>query len=345
MQRRVAVVASASAAGQEFAGGGEEQGGVGHTGFGCWRRRSTQAKRNLPERAVGVLVSCILAASRAVGAAGGGWALVAAVRAGADAVGLTGSTNSKAKDESSPSARGAAADAEDGPVPQHVAVIMDGNRRFGCREHGNALSGHRAGGEKLRDFLEWCVEEGIRYLTVFAFSTENWKRDPAEVDGMMQLFMTEVPRLGKLTAKLNVRVRFLASDAAPLSAELRACLARLEEETAICTGCQLNVCMSYGGRGDVVHACQALAREVAAGTLKPEEIDEDSIKRRLLTGDIPDPDVLIRTSGERRLSNFLMYQLAYSEMFFLDKHWPEVTREDLLSVISSYQQRQRRFGR
>jgi len=140
------------------------------------------------------------AAARSVGAAGGGWALVAATRAA--------TATSSAKDES----QEREAVLGDGPVPRHIAVIMDGNRRYGKREYGNTLQGHRSGGEKLRDFMEWCVEAGVDALTVFAFSTENWKRDPQEVDAMMQLFVTEVPQLEEKTVKLNVRVHFLCSD-------------------------------------------------------------------------------------------------------------------------------------
>jgi len=281
------------------------------------------------------LARSVQAALRAVGAAGGGWALLAALRAATEA------TRSSSRQARAAEKRGEAADA----VPQHVAVIMDGNRRFGRKAYGDTLSGHRAGGEKLRDFLEWCVEAGVGYLTVFAFSTENWKREKAEVDAMMRLFLTEVPKLGERTARLNVRVKFLCSDAAPLSPEVRAAISELETASASCTGLLLSVCLSYGSRGEVATACRELAADVAAGRLRPEDIDESAISQRLLTSDLPDPDVLIRTSGERRLSNFLMYQLAYTELFFLDKHWPEVSREDLLGVFAHYGLRQRRFGR
>lgn len=229
--------------------------------------------------------------------------------------------------------------------PRHVAVIMDGNRRFGARELGGPLSGHRAGGERLSDFVEWSIEAGVSVLTVFAFSTENWKRSPAEVEGMMALFLELVPGLGERTARLNVRVRFLSSDPTPLPQELREATQRLEALTAACTGLSLNVCLSYGGRGDVARACRQLAHQAAAGELDPAAIDEGMVASQLLTGGLPDPDVLIRTSGACRLSNFLTYQLAYTELFFLDKHWPEVTREDFFEVVRAYGIRGRRFGR
>lgn len=241
--------------------------------------------------------------------------------------------------------RGAALQVSQLQPPHHVAVIMDGNRRFGRREHGNALSGHRAGGERLADFVEWAIEAGVSVLTVFAFSTENWKRSPVEVQGMMSLFLEEVPKLGERTARLNVRVRFLASDRALLPSELLEATARLEARTAACTGLNLNVCLSYGGRGDILCACREMARQAAAGELDPDTIDEGMVSQHLLTRDVPDPDVLIRTSGECRLSNFLTFQLAYTELFFLEKHWPEVTKQDFFDVLRAYQARGRRYGK
>ncbi|CAK9040342.1 unnamed protein product [Durusdinium trenchii] len=211
--------------------------------------------------------------------------------------------------------------------------------------YGDSLSGHRAGGEKLREFILWCSELGVEFLTVFAFSTENWKRDPQEVQAMMDLFLSEVPRLGDHAMRHNCRVRFLTSDAQQLPSEVREAVAELEELSSSCTGLTLNVCLSYGGRSDVVVACRRLAEQVQRSELTPEKINDALVKSHLLTGDIPDPDVLIRTSGERRLSNFLMFQLAYAELFFLDKHWPEVEQKDLLDIVKQFQHRHRRFGK
>lgn len=275
------------------------------------------------------------AALRAVGAAGGGWALVAALRA----IGL-GRSEAKKADTAAPDAW----NEHGGLVPRHVAVIMDGNRRFGRQKYGDSLSGHRAGGEKLREFILWCSELGIEFLTVFAFSTENWKREEKEVQAMMELFLSEVPRLGEHAMTHNCRVRFLASDAEPLPADVKAAVASLEDMSSSCTGLTLNVCLSYGGRSDVVRACRGIAEKVQSGELDPRHISDAMVKHHLLTGDIPDPDVLIRTSGERRLSNFLMFQLAYAELFFLEKHWPEVEREDFMDVVKQFQRRHRRFG-
>lgn len=307
----------------------------------CCRRRRLQVEATLQgaaRRAAGAVASAACTASRAVGAAGGGWALLAALRAAREAAGLALKVNQQCD------AADACVRQDGGQVPHHVAVIMDGNRRFGRRKYGEALSGHRAGGEKLRDFLVWCVEEGVQVLTVFAFSTENWKREENEVAAMMRLFLNEVPRLGEHTTRLNTRVRFISSDDGPIPAELKSAMKALEERSSSCTGLQLNVCLSYGGRGDVSSACKQLAKEAVAGHLDVDAIDEGEVARRLLTRDVPDPDILIRTSGERRLSNFLMYQLAYTELFFLDKHWPEVTRADFLEVIATYKERHRRYG-
>ncbi|CAE7642686.1 uppS [Symbiodinium sp. CCMP2456] len=285
----------------------------------------------------GRLHAALHAALRAVGAAGGGWALLAALRA-------IGKHSKEPQDE----ALGQKTDQGSGKGlkgPRHVAVIMDGNRRFGRRVHGDALSGHRAGGEKLREFLLWSVELGVEFLTVFAFSTENWKRDPEEVAAMMRLFLSEVPRLQDHALRNNVRVRFLVSDAEPLPADVRCAISELEKRSSSMTGLLLNVCLSYGGRCDVSQACRALAEQVKKGELEPSEIDDGMVKQHLLTADVPDPDVLIRTSGERRLSNFMMFQLAYAELFFLEKHWPEVTQQDFGDIVSQFQKRQRRFGK
>ncbi|CAE8722095.1 unnamed protein product, partial [Polarella glacialis] len=315
-------------------------------GLSLWcQRRRQQASASLGAAStlgsLSVTVRTVQAAARAVGAAGGGWALLAALRAAAaEVAGASLRAAAKCRDEKLPDAA-----VPDGPVPRHIAVIMDGNRRYGRQTYGDSLSGHRAGGEKLRDFVSWCAESGVEVLTVFAFSTENWKRDQEEVRAMMALFITEVPRLGECTKRLNVSVKFLASDEGPIPADVRVATKSLEEQCASCTGMRLNICLSYGGRGDVGRACRQVAQEVARGELDPNSVDEHTIEQRLQTGGLPDPDVLIRTSGERRLSNFLMFQLAYAELFFLDKHWPEVTREDLMDIIARYQDRNRRFGK
>lgn len=307
----------------------------------CCGRRRLSASISLQVmigRSVLAAKCALQAAARAVGAVGGGWAVLAALRAATNVSRLSPAKCQDA-DESSTAVE------LHGPIPKHLAVIMDGNRRFGRERYGESLSGHRAGGQKLHDFIVWCIELGIPVLTVYAFSTENWKRDAHEVEAMMGLFIAEVPRLRDHAMRHDVRVRFLVSDASPLPADVKAATDELEELSASCTGMQLNVCLSYGGRGDIALACRHLATEAARGDLDPSTIDESIVKQALLTGELPDPDVLIRTSGERRLSNFLMFQLAYAEMFFLEQHWPAVSREDLHDVIAQYQKRQRRYGK
>jgi len=294
----------------------------------CCRRALREAGPSGPQGDASRIRRAFQAALRAVGAAGGGWALLAALRA-------IGVENEQDKCHRQKALR----------APRHLAVIMDGNRRFGRQTYGDSLSGHRAGGEKLRDFILWSAELGVEVLTVFAFSTENWKRPPEEVDAMMQLFLSEVPRLGDHAMRHNVRVRFLASDAGPLPSDVRSAVAELEELSSSCTGLLLNVCLSYGGRGDVAHACRELAVQVSRGELDPNSITDSMVRQHLLTRELPDPDLLIRTSGEHRLSNFLMFQLAYAELFFLEKHWPEVTQQDLHDIVFQFQQRQRRFGK
>eukprot|EP00929_Paragymnodinium_shiwhaense_P012056 TRINITY_DN11868_c0_g1_i1.p1 TRINITY_DN11868_c0_g1~~TRINITY_DN11868_c0_g1_i1.p1 ORF type:complete len:367 (-),score=81.79 TRINITY_DN11868_c0_g1_i1:159-1259(-) len=307
----------------------------------------TAAANSLPSfgscgsTAVAAAGAAAQAASRATGAVGSGWALVAAARA---AWAVFSEERRKHLQDSSPAQRSAVAEVSN-KVPKHIAVIMDGNRRYGRQHFGTTIAGHKAGGDRLRDFTTWCSEAGVEHLTVYAFSTENWKREKKEVDAMMDLFLTEVPALGECTLRLNCRVRFLCCDEDRLPEGVRKAIRRLEEQTSHCTGLCLNVCLSYGGRSDVAKACQDIAKKVAAGSLEAEAIDEALVSQHLLTGHAPDPDVLIRTSGEVRLSNFLVFQLAYAEFFFIEKHWPAVTREDFDEILHSFGNRGRRFGK
>lgn len=311
----------------------------------CHRRRDHEtASIGFVSQATGIAFHAVTAAARACGAPGGGWALVAAARAARKAVGGAAEDNQKSAEEQELIAEKVGS-IGDGPVPGHIAVIMDGNRRFGRREFGLSIRGHEAGGHKLRDFAVWCSDAGVAVLTVFAFSTENWKRDQQEVDAMMALFLEEVPKLGDCTVKLNSKVRFLCSEPERVPKDVMIAVRELETRTETCSGLKLNICLSYGGRSDVVEACKQVGREVAAGKLDVEAIDEKLLSQRLLTADVPDPDILIRTSGEYRLSNFLVFQLAYAELFFLDKHWPELTCEDFCEVIAGYRKRTRRYGK
>eukprot|EP00980_Cylindrotheca_fusiformis_P008018 scaffold1706_cov116-Cylindrotheca_fusiformis.AAC.21 len=245
-----------------------------------------------------------------------------------------------------------------GQVPRHVAVIMDGNRRYGRQKYGNASQGHWDGSSKLVEFAKWCIAEHVSVLTVYAFSTENWNRDPAEVSALMAIFSKYVDELRVEALKRNIKILVLSTDIArvrpngilapptQIPTHVKHGLRRMVEETAHCNGLTMNICMSYGSRGEIVAASKSLATDVANGNLDVSKIDEELFESHLLTCQSGDPDVLIRTSGEIRISNFLLWQLAYTEMFFVDKPWPAVEKEDLLKVIRSYaSSRIRRFGK
>jgi undecaprenyl diphosphate synthase len=235
----------------------------------------------------------------------------------------------------------------DDQLPKHIAVIMDGNRRYGKQVHGNTFAGHWDGSRKLLEFAKWCLAERIQVLTVYAFSTENWKRDAVEVASLMSLISKHCEELQKEALQKNIQVRILSTDKTHIPERVHTTLQRLEEATRNCKGVLImNICLSYGGRGEIVRTCRDLAEDSASGKILPNEITEEAFAQRLLTRHCPDPDVLIRTSGEERISNFLLWQLAYKELFFLDKKWPELAKADLLHVLRSYAAgRQRRFGR
>jgi undecaprenyl diphosphate synthase len=231
-------------------------------------------------------------------------------------------------------------------VPRHVAVIMDGNRRYGRRYRGSATSGHYDGSRKLLQVAKWCIAERVQVLTVYAFSTENWNRDPSEVAALMTIFTKYCEELRTEAIERNIRVRVLSSEQERIPPHVKVGLDRLQNDTESCIGgLQMNICLSYGGRGEILGACQALAQRAARGELSPDSITEKEFQDELLTSHCPDPDVLIRTSGEYRLSNFLLWQLAYTELFFVDKNWPELEKGDFLRVIRSFADgRSRRFG-
>jgi len=232
-------------------------------------------------------------------------------------------------------------------IPAHIAVIMDGNRRYAAKTFkvGGAIRGHRAGGETLFDFIGWCMEYGVSTLTVYAFSTENWKRDAAEVYSLMRVFAEMCPRILRECLQRDIRVRVLSTDFKRLPADVQALLRQLEEQTKHLTAFNLNLCVSYGGRGEIVMAAQELARSAVRGEIAVEDIDEAALSKCIQTQGMPDPDFVLRTSGEYRLSNFLLWQVAYSEMIFVEKHWPEIKREDLLEVLHEFARRKRRFGK
>ena len=232
----------------------------------------------------------------------------------------------------------------DGDVPRHVAIIMDGNGRW-AKERGKPREhGHRAGMQAVREAVEGAGEIGIEVLTLFAFSKENWHRPPGEVKALMSLLETYVRRERKELKEKGVEVRVIG-DTARLGRMTRAAVRDIVEHTRGGTGLRLNLAISYGARDEIVSAARALADRVQRGTLLPAEIDEETFAAELFTAKDPDPDLLIRTSGEHRISNFMLWQLAYTELHTTPVLWPDFTRKDLFEAILEYQRRERRFGR
>jgi undecaprenyl diphosphate synthase len=228
--------------------------------------------------------------------------------------------------------------------PQHVAIIMDGNGRW-ARAHGLPRpAGHRASVKVVRRVVEECARLNVRFLTLFAFSSENWRRPPDEVGMLMNLFLDSLVREIDDLHRNQVRLRFIG-DRAALGRELAERMLAAEALTRANTGLGLNVAVAYGGRWDILQACQSLAAEAAAGRLAPAEISEERIAERLALAGTPDPDLLIRTGGEQRISNFLLWNLAYTELYFSDVLWPEFGPAHLAAAFDHFAQRERRFGK
>ena len=228
-------------------------------------------------------------------------------------------------------------------VPEHVAIIMDGNGRWAQARGKPRLFGHHAGAKRVREILEACPEQGVKYLTIFAFSTENWKRTQTEVSGLMKLFKRYLTHETKSLIEAGVCVRFIG-DRIRLDENLVALMDELELLTSHNTRVNLTVALNYGGRDEVARATKRLSREVAAGKIDPESVDAETLARFLDTYVLPDPDLVIRTSGEARISNFLLWQSAYSEYEFIDTLWPDFTHEEFARVLANYTTRNRRFG-
>jgi undecaprenyl diphosphate synthase len=228
---------------------------------------------------------------------------------------------------------------EPADVPRSVAIIMDGNSRWAAGEGLTVADGHREGTRALRRTVEAAIDLGIESLTVYAFSTENWLRPPEEVDALMEIFGETIERELPDLAKQGVRTRFVGRRDR-VSGELRERMENLEAETAHRDRLSLWIAFDYGGRAELAEA----ARRVVEAGLRPDEIDEDVLATFLYAPELPDPDLLIRTSGELRISNFLLWQLAYAELIFTDRRWPEFGEDDLRSAVAEYAARQRRFG-
>jgi undecaprenyl diphosphate synthase len=228
---------------------------------------------------------------------------------------------------------------EPGDVPRSVAIIMDGNSRWAAGKGLPVEAGHREGTRALRRTVEAAIDLGIESLTVYAFSTENWLRPPAEVDALMEIFGDTIERELPDLAEQGVRTRFVGRRDR-VSEDLRERMENLETETAHRDRLDLWIAFDYGGRAELAEA----ARRLVEAGVQPDEIDEDLLRRYLYAPELPDPDLLIRTSGELRISNFLLWQLAYSELVFTDRRWPEFGPDDLRAAIVEYAARQRRFG-
>jgi undecaprenyl diphosphate synthase len=227
-------------------------------------------------------------------------------------------------------------------APAHIAVIMDGNGRWALERGRDRLSGHRAGAKTLENMLHWCRARGVKYLTVYAFSTENWRRPEAEVSGLMKLLGTFIRTKASRLVKDGIRFRVIGRRA-DLPAKLRQAVEKLEKRTEG-GAFQLIVALSYGGRAEIVDAVKSCLRAVSDGALSPEGVDEAEFARHLYAPDVPDPDLIIRTSGERRTSNFLLWESAYSEYHFTDVLWPDFSESDLELALADYAGRDRRRG-
>ncbi|WP_170557408.1 polyprenyl diphosphate synthase [Ruegeria atlantica] len=227
--------------------------------------------------------------------------------------------------------------------PRHVAIIMDGNGRWAQARNRPRLFGHQAGARRVREVVEACPGLGIKYLTVFAFSTENWKRTQVEVAGLMSLFKRYIIKEARNLTKAGVRVRFIG-DRVRLDSKLTDLMDTLEAATQHNDLVHLTIAINYGGRDEVARATKRLARDVAEGRLRPDDVDEETLPKYLDTHVLPDPDLVIRTSGEARISNFLLWQSAYSEYEFIDTLWPDFTSAELERLCRNFGTRDRRFG-
>ena len=228
-------------------------------------------------------------------------------------------------------------------LPNHIAIIMDGNRRWAKARGKLASFGHKEGAKTLEKIVRYANKIGIKYITVYAFSTENWKRKTEEVSTLMALFQSYLDDYSKRADSENIKVKILGSREG-LSEKMKDSIEKCMERTKNNTGITFNIALNYGGRDEILRAVKEIATEIKDGKISPEEITEETISDKLYTKGEPDPDLLIRTSGEIRLSNFLPWQLVYTEFLFVEKNWPDFTENDLDEAIIEYQKRTRKFG-
>ncbi len=229
-------------------------------------------------------------------------------------------------------------------LPSHIAIIMDGNGRWAKEKGEDRLFGHFSGVESVRNIVEGCAELGVKYLTLYAFSTENWDRPKDEVTGLMELLVQTIKKETKTLNKNNIKL-FVIGNTSLLPDSANKELNEACEETQSNTGMSLIMALSYSSRWEISNAVKQIAFEVKRGKLDPEEINNETFEKHLCTAGFPDPELMIRTSGEYRISNFLLYQLAYAELYFTDTLWPDFRKENLYEAIVDYQNRERRFGK
>ena len=229
-------------------------------------------------------------------------------------------------------------------IPRHVAIIMDGNNRWAKKRLLPGVAGHKAGVDAVRAVIEVCAEAGVEVLTLFAFSSENWQRPAEEVGALMELFLSALRREARKLKENAISLRIIG-DRSRFHPELQAAMREAEQLTAGDSRFVLQIAANYGGQWDIVQAAQRLAREVQGGHLRPEEITPELLQGCLATGDLPLPDLCIRTGGEHRISNFLLWQLAYSELYFSDLYWPDFKHDAMRKALADFATRQRRFGK
>ena len=228
-------------------------------------------------------------------------------------------------------------------MPKHIAIVMDGNRRWARAQGKPASFGHKAGAKTLEKIVRYANKIGLEYITVYAFSTENWKRAEEEVNALMMLLQSYLDDYSKRADSENIRVKVLG-DITALSQGMQKSIIKCMERTKNNTGVTFNIALNYGGRNEIVKAVQNIAKKIKNNQLEIENINEKTITDNLYTAGQPDPDLVIRTSGEQRLSNFLPWQVVYSEFLFIEKNWPDFTEQDLDNAIIEYQKRTRKFG-
>jgi undecaprenyl diphosphate synthase len=232
---------------------------------------------------------------------------------------------------------------ENGQIPAHVAIIMDGNGRWANKRGLPRIAGHRQGLESVRSVVKRCADRGVSYLTLFAFSSENWRRPPTEVNLLMELFTNALENKARRLHENQVRLR-VVGDLSRFSSRIRMLVQRAEALTQDNRRMNLTIAANYGGRWDIEQACAAIARKAVNGELSPDEVTADTIEQHLSTRFLPEPDLFIRTGGEQRISNFLLWQLAYTELYFTETLWPEFDDQAFDEALASFARRQRRFG-